>query len=141
MSILKTKVAPLVLSIGLLTSTVGVTGASASSNFNSNNNLASTTTVEFAQSATVKDSEVENEGTLKVRASALRAGGWVLEVALKPLSKSGAEKIKKYRLQIAKGLDKVETATKSGISKAIKSTGVPEDVADDIAGLIVTFLI
>ncbi|KZM55075.1 hypothetical protein ACTHHL_12350 [Aeribacillus composti] len=88
----------------------------------------------------MKDS-VDEEAKLKVLASILRAGGWVLEKALAPLSKSAANKIKKYRLKIADGLEKAEKTTESGISKGLQKAGIPEDVADDIAKIIVSFLL
>ncbi|ASS90448.1 hypothetical protein [Aeribacillus pallidus] len=70
----------------------------------------------------MKDS-VDEDAKLKVLASILRAGGWVLEKALAPLSKSAANKIKKYRLKIADGLEKAEKTTESGISKGLQKAG------------------
>ena len=97
-------------------------------------------TTKIATAKVLKDS-VDEEAKLKILASILRAGGWVLEEALAPLSKSAANKIKKYRLKIADGLEKVETTTESGISKGLQKAGIPENVADDIAKIIVSFLL
>lgn len=136
MSILKSKAIPVALSAALLTSAFGVTGASAASNSTNTAPVA----VEVTQSA-VKNGNVEEEGVLKVLASALRAGGWLLEQALKPLSKSAADTVKKYRIKIADGLDKAENTTKAALSKAFQSVGIPKDVSDDIANIIVSFLL
>lgn len=70
MNILKSKAIPVALSVALLTSAFGVTGASAASNSTSTVPVA----VEVTQSA-VKNGNVEEEGVLKVLASALRGRG------------------------------------------------------------------
>lgn len=64
----------------------------------------------------------------------------MLEQALKPLSKSAADTVKKYRLKIAEGLDKAENTAKDTLSKAFQSVGIPKDVSDDIANIIVSLL-
>jgi hypothetical protein len=111
LNILKSK-ASLALSAALLTTVFGVTGASAASSSNT-----AQVAVEVTQSA-VKNINVEVEGVLKVLATSLRAGGWVLEQALKPLSKSATDKVKRYRFNIAHGLDRAENTTKSCLSTA-----------------------
>ncbi|BBU38655.1 hypothetical protein Q4O60_08430 [Aeribacillus pallidus] len=131
MKIMKSKVLPAVISLSILILGIGPIGASAATH---------SKTTKIATSKVVKDS-VDEEAKLKVLASILRAGGWVLEKALAPLSKSAANKIKKYRLKIADGLEKAEKTTESGISKGLQKAGIPEDVADDIAKIIVSFLL
>ncbi|MEK0287319.1 hypothetical protein [Caldifermentibacillus hisashii] len=132
MKILKSKVLPAILSLSIFTLGIGPIGASAASQTPIS---ASTATAKI-----MKDT-VDEEAALKTLASILRAGGWLLEKALAPLSKSAADKIKKYRLKIADGLEKAESATQNGISKGLQKAGIPKDVADDIAKIIVTFLI
>lgn len=132
MKILKSKVLPAILSLSIFTLGIGPIEASAA---NQTSISASTATAKI-----MKDT-VDEEAALKTLASILRAGGWLLEKALAPLSKSAADKIKKYRLKIADGLEKAESATQNGISKGLQKAGIPKDVADDIAKIIVTFLI
>jgi hypothetical protein len=159
MKILKSKAMPIVLSASILTAGLGPIGASAASHSKDVTTYPTTSTVEINPSSAAttvpttktpvvtpdtsrvaKDS-VDEEAKLKILASALRAGGWVLEKALSPLSKTAAAKVKKYRLKIANGLEKVETTSQNGISKALQKAKIPKDVADDLAKIIVSLLL
>ncbi|MCF2945745.1 hypothetical protein [Paenibacillus tarimensis] len=74
---------------------------------------------------------------LKTVAAMIRAGGWALEVALKPFSKKAANYVLKYRTKIANALDKMEDWSKSKFVSLLTKAGVPKDVAESIADVVV----
>lgn len=81
--------------------------------------------------------DVNSEIKLKTIAAFIRTGGWLLEKALKPFSKKAADNVLKYRTQIANALDALETWSKSKFVDLLVKAGVPRDVADSIAEVIV----
>lgn len=84
---------------------------------------------------------VNSEIKLKTIAAMIRSGGWLLETALKPFSKKAANYVLKYRTKIADALDKIEDWSKSKFVNLLVKAGVPKDVADSIADVIVFLLL
>ncbi|GAA0137282.1 hypothetical protein YSY43_41230 [Paenibacillus sp. YSY-4.3] len=91
----------------------------------------------YAAAAISTSKNVNSEIKLKTIAAMVRAGGWLLENALKPFSKKAADNVLKYRSQIADALEALETWSKSQFVNLLVKAGVPKDVADSIAEVIV----
>ncbi|KPV56508.1 MULTISPECIES: hypothetical protein [Paenibacillus] len=89
---------------------------------------------------TFKTQNVTTEIKLKTLAAIVRAGGWALEVLLKPFSKKAADAVLKYRTKIADALDALESWGKSKFVNLLVRFGVPQDVAESIAE-VVAFLV
>lgn len=91
----------------------------------------------YAAAAISTSKDVNSEIKLKTIAAMIRTGGWLLENALKPFSKKAADNVLKYRSQIADALEALETWSKSKFVNLLVKAGVPKDVAESIAEVIV----
>ncbi|MFP3845426.1 hypothetical protein [Priestia filamentosa] len=136
MKILKSKVIPIVLTATIATGFAGSVSASAQTSSST-----SSVAVQSEPLKQVKSNEVNQEAKLKILASALRAGGWVLEKMLSPFSKRGADAVKKYRFKIADVLDKTERVTEDALTTSLTKVGIPRDVARDIAKIVVSIVL
>lgn len=56
-------------------------------------------------------------------------------------SKTIRDYVKKYGNKMIKAMDKLESGTKSGLTKAFKKAGIPDKVAKALADFIVTFIL
>ncbi|KPV61000.1 hypothetical protein QJ48_02715 [Paenibacillus sp. A3] len=77
---------------------------------------------------------------LKALGQAIRSGGWLISQALKLVSKEKAELFRKWSSKIADALEKVESASKEAVTKALVAVGVPADVAKALTDIIFAIL-
>ncbi|MFD3449437.1 hypothetical protein ACFDTO_33200 [Microbacteriaceae bacterium 4G12] len=74
---------------------------------------------------------------LKAISYAFRTGGWLLEQILKPFSKKNAALIRSKSKAIADKLDEITKVTTLIVASALRSAGLPDDVAETLATIIV----
>lgn len=69
---------------------------------------------------------------LKALGQAIRSGGWLISQALKLVSKEKAELFRKWSSKIADALEKVESASKEAVTKALIAVRVPFRCSESI---------
>ncbi|MFP7487273.1 hypothetical protein SFC65_24250 [Priestia filamentosa] len=143
MKFLKSKVVPVILTATIASGFVGSVSASAQTTSPSTHKVEVPTTSAQAVSQVdaLKSPEVKEEAKLKIAAYTLRAGGWALEKMLAPLSKRQADLIRKWRFKVADALIAVETATEKALTTGMTRVGIPKDVAEDIAKIMVSIIL
>ncbi|KKB72970.1 hypothetical protein EQZ20_02590 [Bacillus glycinifermentans] len=101
-------------------------------------------TKEFqAYNNTTKPGKMQTMGLIGGSLKAIKAFGWACRIggktlkwAIKPLSPSKAKLIDKYARKIAYATEKLNSASKGALVKALKKAGVPGKAAESIAEII-----
>lgn len=78
---------------------------------------------------------------MKLIANAFRVGGWLLEKILKPLSPKAADIVRAYSTKIANFLDTVTSVSEAILASGFRGLGMPSDVADALAKIIVALVL
>ncbi|WP_244858695.1 hypothetical protein [Bacillus safensis] len=90
-----------------------------------------------------QNGQVHTNGIVGHSLKAIKAFGWVCRVggkalkwAIKPLSPSKAKLVDKYARKIAYATERLNSASKGALVKALKKAGVPSKTADSLAEII-----
>ncbi|MCY7776278.1 hypothetical protein MOE82_04420 [Bacillus licheniformis] len=90
-----------------------------------------------------QDGQVHTAGLIGGSLKAIKAFGWVCRVggktlkwAIRPLSPSKARLVDKYARKIAYATERLNSASKGALVKALVKAGVPKKTADSLAEII-----